>query len=207
MQLKLMDANGKSASQIDASDAVFGRDFNEPLVHQLVVAYQANARSSNAKQKTRGEVHHSTKKPWRQKGTGRARAGMTSSPIWRGGGRAFPARPEENHTQKVNRKMYRAGICAILSQLAREDRLIVVDDMDCDSPKTKALASRLKTMGLDHSTLVIADGISENLHLASRNLPTVLVIEAQHADPVSLVGFEKVVMTKPALEKVQEMLS
>ncbi|MGH1361543.1 MAG: 50S ribosomal protein L4 [Burkholderiaceae bacterium] len=207
MQLKLVDASGQSASQVDASDAVFGRDFNEPLVHQVVVAYQANARSANAKQKTRGEVKHSTKKPWRQKGTGRARAGMTSSPIWRGGGRAFPASPDQNYSQKVNRKMYRAGLCAILSQLAREDRLVVVDDIAPDSPKTKQLAGQLKAMGMDRSVLVITDAISENLQLASRNLPTVLVIEAQHADPVSLVRFEKVLMTKPALAKVQEMLS
>ncbi len=207
MQLKFMDASGQSASPIDASDAVFGRDFNEPLVHQVVVAYQANARSANAKQKSRGDVKHSTKKPWRQKGTGRARSGMTSSPIWRGGGRAFPASPDQNYTQKVNRKMYRAGLCAILSQLAREDRLVVVDDLAPETPKTKALASQLKAMGMDRSVLVITDAISENLHLASRNLPTVLVIEAQHADPVSLVRFEKVLMTKPALARVQEMLS
>lgn len=207
MQLKLVDASGQSVSEVDASDAVFGRDFNEPLVHQVVVAYQANARSSNAKQKTRGEVKHSTRKPWRQKGTGRARAGMTSSPIWRGGGRAFPASPEENYTQKVNRKMYRAGLCAILSQLVREDRLLVVDDFAPETPKTKVLAAQLKAMGMDHSVLVITDAPSENLQLASRNLPTVLVIEAQHTDPVSLVRFEKVVMTKPALAKVQEMLS
>ena len=207
MQLKFVDASGNAASQVDASDAVFGRDFNEPLVHQVVVAYQANARSANAKQKTRGEVHHSTKKPWRQKGTGRARSGMTSSPIWRGGGRAFPASPNENYTQKVNRKMYRAGLCAILSQLAREDRLVVVEDINTESPKTKQFVGQLKSMGMTDSVLVITDAISENLHLASRNLPSVLVIEAQHADPVSLVRFEKVVMTKPALAKVQEMLS
>jgi large subunit ribosomal protein L4 len=207
MQLKLLDATGNASANVEASDAVFGRDFNEPLIHQLVVSYQANARSANRKQKTRGEVHHSTKKPWRQKGTGRARAGMTSSPLWRGGGRAHPNSPDENFSQKINRKMYRAGLCSILSQLAREDRLLIVDDFSVDSPKTKMLTTKLKAMGLEDSVLVLTDALSENLHLASRNLPSVLVIEARHADPVSLVRFNKVVMTRPALAKVQELLA
>ncbi|MFZ4759645.1 MAG: 50S ribosomal protein L4, partial [Burkholderiaceae bacterium] len=138
--------------------------------------------------------------------TGRARAGMTSSPLWRGGGKIFPNSPEENFAHKVNRKMYRAGMCSILSQLAREDRVVVVEGMSLDAPKTKLLVDKLKGMGLD-SVLVITDGVDENLWLASRNLPNVLVVEARNADPVSLVHFDKVLITKPALDKVQEMLA
>src|SRR5246127_13183 len=136
MELKLLNDQGQTASNVAAPDTIFGRDYNEALIHQVVVAYQANARSGNRKQKDREEVHHTTKKPWRQKGTGRARAGMSSSPLWRGGGRIFPNSPDENFTHKVNRKMYRAGLCAILSQLAREDRLRVVDEFSLDAPKT-----------------------------------------------------------------------
>lgn len=205
MELKLLNEQGQPASTVDAADTVFARDFNEPLIHQIVVAYQANARSGNRAQKDRSEVRHSTKKPWRQKGTGRARAGMTSSPIWRGGGRIFPNKPDENFSQKVNRKMYRAGMCSILSQLAREDRLAVVESITVEAPKTRLLVDKLKGMGLD-SVLLITDGLDENLWLASRNLPNVLVLEARQADPVSLVHFEKVLITKPALAAVQEML-
>ena len=205
MELKLLNEQGQPASTVAAADTVFGRDFNEPLIHQVVVAYQANARSANRKQKDRSEVRHSTKKPFRQKGTGRARAGMTSSPLWRGGGRIFPNKPDENFGHKVNRKMYRAGMCSILSQLAREDRLAVVESITVDAPKTKLLADKLKGMGLQ-SVLVITDGLDENLWLASRNLPNVLVVEAGNADPVSLVHFDTVLITKPALAKVQEML-
>jgi large subunit ribosomal protein L4 len=206
MELKLIDDKGQSAATVAAADTVFARDFNEPLIHQIVIAYQANARSGNRAQKDRSEVRHSTKKPWRQKGTGRARAGMTSSPLWRGGGRTFPNSPEENFTQKVNRKMYRAGMCSILSQLAREDRLAVVESITLDAPKTKLLVDKLKGMGLE-SVLVITDSLDENLWLASRNLPNVLVLEARHADPVSLVHFQRVLITKPALQQVQEMLA
>jgi len=206
MELKLINEQGQAASTLSASDALFGRDYNESLVHQVVVAYQANARSGNRKQKDREEVHHSTKKPFKQKGTGRARAGMTSSPLWRGGGRTFPNSPEENFSQKVNRKMYRAGIASILSQLAREDRLVVVDSFAIEAPKTKLVAQKLKGMGMD-SVLVITDGMDENLFLAARNLPNVLVLEAQYADPVSLVRFPRVVMTKGAVAKMEEMLA
>ena len=207
MQLKLLDVNGQASASVDASDAIFAREFNEPLVHQIVVAYQANARQGTRKQKTRAEVRHSTKKPFRQKGTGRARAGMTSSPLWRGGGRTFPNQPWENFTQKVNRKMYRAGVCAILSQLAREDRLLIIDEIVVDAPKTKLLVQKLGAMGLSDSVLVITDDMNENLFLAARNLPSILVLEATEADPVSLVRFEKVVMTRSALARVQEMLA
>lgn len=206
MELKIINAQGQPSSTVSASDALFGRDYNEALVHQIVVAYQANARSGNRAQLTRAEVHHSTKKPFGQKGTGRARAGMTSSPLWRGGGRIFPNKPEENFSQKVNRKMYRAGVAAILSQLAREDRLIVVDNFSVDAPKTKLVAQKLKGMGLD-SVLVITDSLDDNLLLAARNLPNVLVVEPQEADPVSLIRFSKVLMTKAAVSKMEEMLA
>ena len=205
MELKLLDAQGQSASKVDALDTIFGREYNEPLIHQVVVAYQANARGGNRKQKTRAEVRHSTKKPWRQKGTGRARAGMTSSPLWRGGGRAFPSTPDENFSHKVNRKMYRAGVCSILSQLAREDRLAIIDEISVEAPKTKLLAQKLKDMGVG-SVLIITEGFDENLYLAARNLSDVLVIEPRYADPLSLVRFDRVLITRPALAKVEEML-
>ena len=208
MELKLINAQGQAASTVTASDALFARDFNEALVHQVVVAYQANARAGNRKQKDREEVHHSTKKPFRQKGTGRARAGMTSSPLWRGGGRIFPNTPEENFTQKVNRKMYRAGLAAILSQLAREDRLVVIDDFTMEAPKTRLFAQKLKALGLGMDpVLLVTDSLDDNLALASRNLPNVLVLEAHQADPVSLVRFPKVIFTKGAVAKIEEMLA
>jgi large subunit ribosomal protein L4 len=206
MELKLLNDQGQAASNVAAPDTIFGRDYNEALIHQVVVAYQANARGGNRKQKDREEVRHSTKKPWRQKGTGRARAGMSSSPLWRGGGRIFPNSPEENFSHKVNKKMYRAGICSILSQLAREDRLSIIEDLSVDAPKTKLLAQKLKGMGLD-SVLVITDNLDENLLLASRNLPHVLVCEPRHADPVSLVHYKKILITKAALAKIEEMLA
>ena len=206
MELKLLKDKGQSSSNVAAQDTIFARDYNEALIHQVVVAYQANARSGNRKQKDREEVHHTTKKPWRQKGTGRARAGMSSSPIWRGGGRIFPNSPDENFSHKVNKKMYRAGLCSILSQLARDDRLSVIEDLVIDAPKTKILAQKLKGMGLD-SVLVITDDLNDNLLLASRNLPNVLICEPRHADPVSLVFYKKVLITKPALAKIEEMLA
>src|SRR5699024_7702663 len=174
MELKLLNDQGQPASTVAAPATVFGRDFNEALVHQVVVAYQANARSGNRAQKDRSEVAYSTKKPWRQKGTGRARAGAASSPLWRGGGRTFPNSPEENFSHKVNKKMYRAGIRAILSQLAREDRIAVVDSFTLDTPKTRLAAQKLKGMGLD-SVLIITDTLDENVYLATRNLAHVSV--------------------------------
>ena len=204
MELKLLNEQGQEASTLQVSDSLFGRDYNEALVHQIVVAYMANARSGNRKQKDREEVKHSTRKPWRQKGTGRARSGMSSSPIWRGGGKAFPNTPDENFSQKVNRKMYRAGVATILSQLAREDRLAVIDGLQIEAPKTKLLSQKLKGMGLD-SVLVITDQFDENLFLSSRNLHNVLVLEVSEADPVSLVNFAKVLVTKGALAKMEEV--
>ena len=206
MELKLLNEQGQEAAGVNASDVVFGRDYNEALIHQIVVAYQANARSGDRAQKDRATVKHSTKKPWRQKGTGRARAGMTSSPLWRGGGRIFPNSPEENFAQKVNRKMYRAGVCSILSQLAREGRLSVVEDIKLEAPKTKLLAQKFKAMGLD-SVLVITDTVDENLYLASRNLPHVAVVEPRYADPLSLIHFKKVLVTKAAVAQIEELLS
>jgi large subunit ribosomal protein L4 len=205
MELKLINEQGKPAATLQASDTLFGRDYNEALVHQIVVAYQANARSGNRAQKDRTDVRHSTKKPWRQKGTGRARAGMTSSPLWRGGGRIFPNSPDENFSQKVNRKMYRAGMASILSQLAREDRLAVVENFSVEAPKTKLLMQKIRSMGMD-SVLVITDSLDENLYLSSRNLPNVLVLEVSEADPVSLVRFGNVLLTKGAVAKMEEML-
>jgi large subunit ribosomal protein L4 len=204
MELKLINESGQQAATMQASDTLFGRDFNEALVHQIVVAFQANARLGNRAQKDRATVTHTTAKPFRQKGTGRARAGMSSSPLWRGGGRIFPNSPDENFTQKVNRKMFRAGIASILSELARQDRLAVVDSFAVDAPKTKMLAQKLKGMGLE-SVLVITDEVDENLYLASRNLPNVLVLEPQQADPVSLIRYGKVLMTKNAVAKFEEM--
>jgi large subunit ribosomal protein L4 len=206
MQLELLDDKGQATSKVDAPDTVFARDYNEALVHQIVVAFQANARLGTRAQLDRAMVKHSTKKPWRQKGTGRARAGMTSSPLWRGGGRIFPNSPDENFTQKVNKKMYRAGMAAILSQLVREGRLSVVESINVDSPKTKLLAKKFKDMGLD-SVLVITHEMPDNLLLASRNLTNVLVIESRYADPLALVHYKKVLVTKGAMEQLKEMLA
>lgn len=205
MELKVINEQGLEASRLQASDVLFGRDYNEALIHQVVVAYQANARSGNRAQKGRDVVNHTTHKPWRQKGTGRARAGMSSSPLWRGGGRAFPNSPDENFSQKLNKKMYRAGMASILSQLAREDRLAVVDSLSVDAPKTKLFVQKIKGMGYD-SVLIVTDGLEENVFLASRNLPNVLVVEVNEADPVSLIRFPKVLMTKSAIAKFEEML-
>jgi large subunit ribosomal protein L4 len=206
MELKLLNANGQEGAAVNASDVVFGRDYNEALIHQIVVAYQANARSGNRAQKDREQVKHTTKKPWRQKGTGRARAGMSSSPLWRGGGRIFPNSPEENFSHKVNKKMHRAGLCSIFSQLAREGRISVVEELSLEAPKTKLLAEKFKAMGLE-SVLVITDTVDENLFLASRNLPHVAVVEPRFADPLSLINFKKVLITKAAVAQIEELLS
>jgi len=206
MQLELLNEQGQATSKVDAPDTVFARDYNEALVHQIVVAYQANARQGTRAQKNREAVHHSTKKPFRQKGTGRARAGMTSSPLWRGGGRTFPNSPDENFSQKVNKKMYRAGMAAILSQLARDGRLAVVDSLTVEAPKTKLLAAKFKALGLE-SVLVIADVVDDNLALASRNLPNVLVVEPRYTDPLSLLFYKKVLVTKAAIEQLKEMFA
>ena len=205
MDLKLIDAQGQEAGAVSAADTVFAREYNEALVHQLVTAYMANARTGDRAQLTRAEVRHSTKKPFKQKGTGRARAGMTSSPIWRGGGRTFPNKPDENFSQKVNRKMYRAGIATIFSRLVQDDRLAVVDELVIDAPRTKVLAGKLKGMGINNRVLIIARDIDENLWLSSRNLPNVLLLEPQHTDPVSLIRYDRVIMTREAVKSIEEM--
>ena len=203
MELKVIDAKGQVSGSLSVSDALFAREYNEALVHQLVTAYLANARSGNRAQKTRAEVNHSTKKPWRQKGTGRARSGMTSSPLWRKGGRAFPNKPDENFTQKVNRKMYRAGMATILSQLARDERLFAIEALTAETPKTKVFAEQVKNLGLEQ-VLFVTKQLDENVYLASRNLPNVLVLEAQQVDPYSLLRYKKVIITKDAVAQLEE---
>ncbi len=205
MELKVIDDKGQSAATVAASDALFGREYNESLVHQIVVAYHANGRRGTRAQKGRSDVKHSGKKPWRQKGTGRARAGDSASPLWRGGGRIFPNLPDENFSHKVNRKMYRAGMCSILSQLAREDRLKVVESLSIEAPKTKLLVEKLKQMGMSDA-LLITDSLDHNLHLSSRNLHNVMVVDVDHADPVSLIKFRNVILTKKAVAKFEELL-
>ncbi len=210
MELNVINDKGQAAAKMSASDELFGREYNEDLVHQLVTAYQANARAGNSKQKGRSEIAKSTRKPYAQKGTGRARAGMASSPLWRGGGKIFPNTGEENYTQKINRKMYRAGFASILSKLVSENRLVVVDDLVVDSPKTKQLAQKIKGLGVDTNLfrlLIITDNIDENLYLSSRNLANVLVLEADQADPVSLVRFPNVMLTRKAVAKIEEMFA
>ena len=205
MELKLINDKGEAVSNLAASDELFGREFNESLIHQVVTAYQANGRQGTRAQKGRSEVAKSTRKPWRQKGTGRARAGMASSPLWRGGGKIFPNSPDENFSHKLNKKMYRAGMCSIMSQLVREGRLIVVENLTLNSPKTKQLAQKLKSMGMDN-VLIITSNADDNLFLSARNLPNVLVLEVSHADPVNLVRYSNVLMTRDAVKKMEEVL-
>jgi len=201
MTMQLEVAGGKN---IKVSEATFGRDFSEALVHQVVTAYLAGARSGTKAQKTRSQVAGGGRKPWKQKGTGRARAGTIRGPIWRGGGVTFAAVPRD-HTQKVNRKMYRGAIQAILSELVRQDRLVIVDSFDLELPKTKELLEKLA--GLEFTTgLIVSHEINDNLFLASRNLPGVHVLDVSGMDPVSLVGAEKVIMTVKAVEMIQEWL-
>ena len=205
MDLKLINDQGASSATVSASDALFGREFNQSLVHQIVVAYQANGRQGTRAQKGRSDVAKTGRKPFAQKGTGRARAGDYASPIWRGGGKIFPNLPDENFSHKVNRKMYRAGMCSILSQLAREDRLKVVESLSIDAPKTKLLVEKLKLMGMSDA-LLITDSLDHNLHLSSRNLHNVMVVDVDHADPVSLIKFRNVILTKKAVAKFEELL-
>jgi large subunit ribosomal protein L4 len=205
VELQLINDQGKPTAKVAASDAAFAREYNEALVHQVVNAYLANARQGTRAQKARGEINKSNKKPWRQKGTGRARAGRASSPLWRGGGRIFPNLPDENFSQKINRKMYRAGVCSILSQLAREERLAVVENFTVDAPRTKLLAEKLRGMGLD-DVLIITDRVDDNLRLSSRNLPNVEVLTVGEADPLSLMQFARVLVTRGAVAKIEELL-
>jgi large subunit ribosomal protein L4 len=206
VDLKLIDDKGQ-ASTVAGSDALFGRDYNEALIHQVVTAFQANARQGTRAQKGRSDINKSHKKPWKQKGTGRARAGQANSPLWRGGGKIFPSSPDENFTHKVNRKMYRAGIASILSQLVREGRLAVIEALALDAPKTRLFAQKIKGYGLDGNVLVVTDKLDDNVFLGSRNLPNVLVLETKEVDPVSLLRFRNVVVTKAAVAQFEEMLA
>jgi large subunit ribosomal protein L4 len=203
MELKIVNPAGKQGT-LSVSEVAFGREFNQDLVHQAVVAYMAGSRQGTKAQLTRAEVRGGGKKPWRQKGTGRARAGTIRSPIWRGGGATFAAKPRD-HDQKLNKKMYRAALQCILSELNRQDRLVVVQDFDIDAPKTKSLVQKLAQYNLTEA-LIVTEEMSENLFLASRNLYKVDVSDVQGVDPVSLIGFDKVIMTVSALKKFEEIL-
>ena len=203
MELKFFDAQGQQSATVSAPDTLFNREYNEALVHQVVVAFEANARAGTRAQKSRGAINKSHKKPWKQKGTGRARAGQANSPLWRGGGRIFPNSPDENFSQKVNRKMYREGIASILSQLAREGRVAVCESLAIDAPKTKLLAQKIKAMGYD-KVLIVTDSFDDNLYLSSRNLADVLILTAHQMDPVSLVHFPQVLLTKAAIAQLEE---
>ena len=205
MELNVINEQGQEAAKVAASDAVFGREYNEALIHQVVVAFMANARQGTRAQKTRAEVHHTTKKPFKQKGTGRARAGMSSSPLWRKGGRAFPNLPDENFSQKVNKKMFRAAMASIYSKLVADGRLVIVDSLDVDTPKTKAFAAKVKAMGVADTVLFIANEVSDNLYLASRNLKNVSVVTPRYADPLSLIHYKSIVVEKAAGAKSEEM--
>ena len=208
MELKVINIKGEDVGTVALNDTVFDVSYNEALVHQVVTAFLANARSGTRAQKTRSEVSKSTRKPFKQKGTVRARAGMASSPLWRGGGRIFPNRPEENFTQKINRKMYRAALTSIISQLIRDDRLIVADALSIDAPKTKGFATILKNMSLVNSkngtVLMVVDELTEELYLSSRNLPNVLMLEVHQIDPYSLLRCDKIVISRNAVMKLQE---
>nr|WP_298250521.1 50S ribosomal protein L4 [uncultured Halomonas sp.] len=193
------------AGTVDVSDATFGKEFNEALVHQVVTAYLAGGRQGTRAQKNRSDVRGGGKKPWRQKGTGRARAGTIRSPIWRSGGVTFAARPQD-HSQKVNRKMYRAAMRSILSELVRQDRLVAVEEIAVEAPKTKQLVAKLDELGLE-KVLIVTEEVDEKLYLAARNIPNVDVIDVAAADPVSLVAFDKVLATVSALRKFEEKLA
>ena len=206
MDLKLINDQGQPAATVAGSDALFGREYNEALIHQVVTAFQANARSGNRAQKGRADVNKSHKKPWAQKGTGRARAGQANSPLWRGGGKIFPNSPDENFSQKVNRKMYRAGVASILSQLVREGRLSVIEELAMEAPKTRLFAKKMSALGLTGTALVVTDKLDDNVFLSSRNLVDVLVLETREVDPVSLVRFNNVLLTKGAVAQFEEML-
>ncbi|MGB8713990.1 MAG: 50S ribosomal protein L4 [Onishia taeanensis] len=200
-----LNLSGASAGTVEVSDATFGKEFNEALVHQVVTAYLAGGRQGTRAQKNRADVRGGGKKPWRQKGTGRARAGTIRSPIWRAGGVTFAASPQD-YTQKVNRKMYRAAIRSILSELVRQERLVVVEDISVDAPKTKQLTAKLKELNLEKA-LIVTEEVDENLYLAARNIPHVDVVDVAAADPVSLVAFDKVLITVSALRKFEEKLA
>lgn len=204
MELNVLKSGSGAAGKVSVSDAAFAREYNEALVHQVVTAFLAGARQGTRAHKNRADVRGGGKKPWRQKGTGRARAGTIRSPIWRSGGVTFAAKPQD-HSHKVNRKMYRAALRSIMSELARQDRLVVVESLDLEQPKTKLLAKQLNEYGVDN-VLIVATEVAENLYLAARNLHKVDVRDVEAIDPVSLVGYEKVLITVDAVKKFEEML-
>lgn len=206
MELKFIGEKNQVTENITVSDELFNRDYNEALVHQVITSYLSNARGATRAQKGRADVAKSTRKPWRQKGTGRARAGMASSPIWRGGGKIFPNSPDENFRKKLNKKMYRTGISVILSQLVRDERLIIINDFNVDTHKTKAFREKLIALGLDE-VMLITNNVDENLYLSSRNLPHVSVVEVKNIDPVSLLKFQKILLTTEGLKNLEELLS
>lgn len=205
MELKVHKIGKKTTGKVKVSDSIFAAAYNEPLIHQVVTAYMAGARTGTKSQKTRSEVRGGGKKPWRQKGTGRARAGTIRSPLWRSGGVTFAARPRD-YSQKVNRKMYRAAIRSILSELARQDRLLLVEDFEQKEPKTRSFIEKLNALKVKEA-LIITDDISENLYLSCRNVPCVDVVDTEEINPFTLVGYEKVLMTRGAVEKVEEWLA
>jgi large subunit ribosomal protein L4 len=200
-----LSISGSGKASVEVSEVTFGREFNEPLVHQVVTAFLASARQGSRAQKTRSEVNGGGAKPWRQKGTGRARAGTIRSPIWRSGGVTFAAKPQ-NFSQKVNKKMYRAAMCSILSELVRQDRLVIIPELVIDQPKTKAFVDKLKEYGLPKKVLIVADEIEESLYLAARNVPNVAVCDVVGAGPVNLIAYEKILITVAALKKFEELL-
>ncbi|MBX3616450.1 50S ribosomal protein L4 [Nitrosomonas sp.] len=204
MELELI--GNEKQGKVTVSDQIFDRKYNETLVHQVITAYLSNARMASRAQKGRSDVAKSTRKPWRQKGTGRARAGMASSPIWRGGGKIFPNSPNENYKKKLNKKMYRAGMSVILSQLIRDSRLVVADRINVESPRTKEFIKKIASLGVKE-VMVITHEIDENLYLSSRNVPQVSVVEVQNADPVSLLKFKKILITADGLRKFEELLA
>ncbi|MGZ0020408.1 50S ribosomal protein L4 [Nitrosomonas sp. wSCUT-2] len=204
MELELIGKETKE--KITVSDQIFDRKYNEALVHQVVTSYLSNARTATRAQKGRSDIAKSTRKPWRQKGTGRARSGMASSPIWRGGGKIFPNSPDENYKKKLNRKMYRAGMSVIFSQLIRDNRLVVAEQISVQSPKTKEFVEKISKFGLKE-VLVISHEIDNNLYLSSRNIPHVSVVEVQNADPVSLLKYKKILITANGIKKIEELLA
>lgn len=206
MELKLIGEKNQVTGNITVSDELFNRDYNEALVHQVITSYLSNARGATRAQKGRSDVAKSTRKPWRQKGTGRARSGMASSPLWRGGGKIFPNSPDENFRKKLNKKMYRAGISVIFSQLIRNERLLVTDTFKVDTHKTKVLTNKIKEFGLTE-VMLITNEVDDNLYLSSRNVPRVSVVEVKNIDPVSLLKFEKILLTTEGLRKLEELLS
>lgn len=206
MELKLIGEENQTSGNITVSDELFNRDYNEALVHQVITSYLSNARGATRAQKGRSDVAKSTRKPWRQKGTGRARAGMASSPIWRGGGKIFPNSPDENFRKKLNKKMYRAGLSVILSQLIRDDRLLVTESFIIDTHKTKSFLNKISALGLNE-VMLITSQVDDNLYLSSRNIPRVSVVEVKNIDPVSLLKFERILLTSEGLRKLEELLS